>query len=160
MVNFSLEGKTALVTGASRGIGQALALALATSGAFVICASSRSGGCDETLRKIQSEGGQAMALDADLADADAVIKLAEDALSIKGHIDILLNNGGTIFRAPATDFPFDEWRNVLAVNIDSAFLLSPNYWQDDGRTGTRQNHQYCINVKLYRWHHRSCLHRE
>ena len=47
-----------------------------------------------------------MALDADLADADAVVKLAEDALSIKGHIDILLNNGGTIFRAPATDFPF------------------------------------------------------
>ncbi|MFT5382440.1 MAG: 2-deoxy-D-gluconate 3-dehydrogenase, partial [Alteromonas macleodii] len=99
MVNFSLEGKTALVTGASRGIGQALALALDTSGAFVICASSRPGGCDETLRKIQSEGGQAIALDADLADADEVVKLAEDALSIKGHIDILLNNGGTIFRA-------------------------------------------------------------
>lgn len=142
MVNFSLEGKTALVTGASRGIGQALALALATSGAFVICASSRPGGCDETLRKIQSEGGQAMALDADLADADAVVKLAEDALSIKGHIDILLNNGGTIFRAPATDFPFDEWKNVLAVNIDSAFLLS----QTIGKTMVEREQGKIINI--------------
>jgi len=124
MVNFSLEGKTALVTGASRGIGQALALALATSGAFVICASSQAGGCDETLHKIQQEGGDGIALHGDLADADAVIRLAKDALSTKGHIDILLNNGGTIFRAPATDFPFNEWRNVLAVNIDAAFLLS------------------------------------
>lgn len=124
MVNFSLEGKTALVTGASRGIGQALALALAASGAFVICASSQAGGCDKTVHKIQRDGGDAIALNGDLADADAVIKLAKDALSIKGHIDILLNNGGTIFRAPATDFPFNEWKNVLAVNIDAAFLLS------------------------------------
>ena len=79
---------------------------------------------------------------ADLADADAVVKLAEDALSIKGHIDILLNNGGTIFRAPATDFPFDEWKNVLAVNIDSAFLLS----QTIGKTMVEREQGKIINI--------------
>lgn len=142
MVNFSLEGKTALVTGASRGIGQALAIALATSGAFVICASSRSGGCDETLRKIKNEGGHGTALNADLSDADAAVKLAEDALAVRGHIDILLNNGGTIFRAPAAEFPFNEWRNVLAVNIDSAFLLC----QAIGKKMIERGHGKIINI--------------
>lgn len=124
MVNFSLDGKTALVTGASRGIGQALAIALSSCGAFVICASSRPGGCDETLAKIRKGGNEGASLYADLADPEAVKNLARQALEFNGCIDILLNNGGTIFRAPATDFPFSEWKNVMSVNVDSAFLLS------------------------------------
>ncbi len=142
MVNFSLEGKTALVTGASRGIGQALAVALASAGAFVICASSRAGGCDDTLNKIQSAGGTGTSLHADLSSPEAVTKLAEDALSVKGTIDILLNNGGTIFRAPATDFPFNEWKNVLAVNVDSAFLLC----QRIGKAMLEQGQGKIINI--------------
>jgi len=124
MVNFELGGKTALVTGASRGIGQALALSLANAGAYVICSSSREGGCDETLRAIYAARGNAIAISADLSDMDAVTSLAESALSHKGHIDILLNNGGTIFRAPATEFPLDAWQQVMKINLDAAFVLS------------------------------------
>jgi len=121
---FSLTGKTALVTGASRGIGQAIALGMAQAGATVVCASSQSGGTDDTVRKIVDAGGQAISLAADLADEQAVIKLAEDALAVTGSIDVLVNNGGTISRYPATDYPLDAFRQVIDVNLISLFQLS------------------------------------
>lgn len=124
MTDFSLQGKSALVTGASRGLGQAMAIALAQAGARVLCASSNAGGCDETLAQIRSAGGNAEALHADLADAGAVAELANQALATWQGIDILVNNGGTIFRAPALDYPLAEWRRVLQVNLDASFQLS------------------------------------
>ncbi|WOI39109.1 2-dehydro-3-deoxy-D-gluconate 5-dehydrogenase KduD [Alteromonas sp. CI.11.F.A3] len=124
MVNFNLEGKTALVTGASRGIGQALALSLAGAGAHVICSSSQEGGCENTLHKIEAIGGSAQAISADLSDLDAVGNLAKSAIKHGKRVDILVNNGGTIFRAPATEFPLDAWQQVMKVNLDAAFLLS------------------------------------
>lgn len=120
---FSLAGQTALVTGASRGLGQAIAVALAEAGAKVICASSSSEGSRDTVAKITAAGGQALVLAADLSDEAAVEQLAEQALA-QGPVDILVNCGGTIFRAPAHQFPMKEWHKVIAVNLDSAFLLS------------------------------------
>ena len=142
MVNFSLEGKRALVTGASRGIGQALSLALAQAGAHVICASSRAGGCDHTVSKILATGGSANAVSADLSNAEQVAAMAEEAMGLKGNIDILVNNGGTIHRAPATDFPLSAWQHVLAVNLDSAFILS----QAIGRNMIQQQQGKIINI--------------
>ena len=143
MPNFSLTGKRALVTGASRGIGQAMAVALAESGASVICASSREGGCEETLAKIRAvSNAEVTALHADLSDMAAVQKLADDAQAVWGGIDILVNNGGTIFRSPAVDFPLEEWQNVLRVNTDSAFLLS----QQIGRNMIEQGYGKIINT--------------
>lgn len=120
---FSLAGKTALVTGASRGLGQAIAIALAAAGAKVLCASSQPNGCQETLAYIAEANGQALELTADLSDEVAVAALADKALAL-GPIDILVNCGGTIFRAPAHQFPMQEWHKVIAVNLDAAFLLS------------------------------------
>ena len=143
MPNFSLTGKRALVPGASRGIGQAMAVALAESGASVICASSREGGCEETLAKIRAVSNvEVTALHADLSDMAAVQKLADDAQAVWGGIDILVNNGGTIFRSPAVDFPLEEWQNVLRVNTDSAFLLS----QQIGRNMIDQGYGKIINT--------------
>lgn len=143
MPNFSLTGKRALVTGASRGIGQAMAVALAESGASVICASSRKGGCEETHAKIRAvSNAEVTALHADLSDMAAVQKLADDAQAVWGGIDILVNNGGTIFRSPAVDFPLEEWQNVLRVNTDSAFLLS----QQIGRNMIEQGYGKIINT--------------
>lgn len=125
MPNFSLAGKRALVTGASRGIGQAMAMALAEAGADVICASSSANGCDNTVEQISKLGTvNVTQMYADLSDMQAVESMAEQALAQWGGIDILVNNGGTIFREPAVSFPLDAWQRVLTVNLDAAFLLS------------------------------------
>lgn len=121
---FSLEGKTALVTGASRGLGQAIALGLAKAGATVICASSSVGGTSKTLELIKNSGGTAFALAADLSNEKQVEQLANDALLITGKVDVLINNGGTISRYPATEYPMVEFKKVIDVNLNSVFQLS------------------------------------
>ncbi|WP_419571873.1 SDR family oxidoreductase [Rheinheimera sp.] len=121
---FGLNGQKALVTGASRGLGQAIAVALAQAGAEVWCASSGEGGSAETVAQIKAAGGKAHALFADLADADAVLALATQVQQQAGQVDILVNCGGTISRTPAKDFAFSDWQQNLAVNLDATFLLS------------------------------------
>ena len=121
---FSLAGKRALVTGASRGLGRAMALALADAGADVVCSSSTRGGTDTTATAIRALGREAWQTEADLGDRDAVLRLADDAERLAGRIDILVNNGGTIRRAPATEYPLADWDAVLRTNLDSVFLLS------------------------------------
>ena len=127
---FSLEHKWALVTGASRGLGQAIAVGLAEAGANVICASSSNNGCDETLAAIKSIGVKGFSLAADLSNENAVRQLAAEARDISGGINILVNNGGTIFRQPAVEYSMQEWRRVLQVNLDSAFILSQEVGKD------------------------------
>ncbi|KMT63745.1 2-dehydro-3-deoxy-D-gluconate 5-dehydrogenase KduD [Catenovulum maritimum] len=121
---FDLTGKTALVTGASRGLGQAIAVGLATAGADVICSSSSENGCAETVEKIKALGRNATSIAANLDDSDSVRQLAESSIAWQGKLDVLVNNGGTIARHPAVDFPEDEWMKVINVNLNSAFLLS------------------------------------
>ncbi|MEM1326908.1 MAG: SDR family NAD(P)-dependent oxidoreductase [Bacteroidota bacterium] len=121
--SFRLDGKKALVTGASRGIGQALAIGLAAAGAAVICSSSREGGCDETLNKIKENGDSATAIAVNLSDRTALTDFVENV----GDIDILLNNGGTIERYPATDFPMKAWDHVIQVNLSALFYLSQQF---------------------------------
>lgn len=121
---FSLEQKTALVTGASRGLGQAMAIALARAGAFVICSSSTEGGAAETIQSIEASGGKAVGIAADLSDRRQVEQLVEKAIAQTGRLDILVNNGGTIARFPALEYPMDAWDAVLEVNLTAAFRLS------------------------------------
>ncbi|MBC3765675.1 2-dehydro-3-deoxy-D-gluconate 5-dehydrogenase KduD [Neptunicella marina] len=123
MQDFSLTGKTALVTGASRGLGQAIAVAMAEAGANVVCSSSREGGCAETLDLIAKTSQQGFEIAADLSDEKAVMQMAEKAKAFSGDIDILVNNGGTIHRHPAVSYPMAEWRRVLQVNLDASFML-------------------------------------
>jgi 2-dehydro-3-deoxy-D-gluconate 5-dehydrogenase len=121
---FSLEGKRALVTGASRGLGRAIAEALADAGADVVCASSRRGGTDGTAAAVHAIGRRAWQLEADLSDPAAALALDDAAEAEAGPIHILVNNAGTIRRHPAVDHPLDAWREVLATNLDSVFVLS------------------------------------
>jgi len=122
--SFSLDGKRAVVTGSSRGLGKAMAIALAEAGADVVCASSKPGGADETAKSVQSLGRKAWTVSADLADRQAVLRMAEDAQREAGAIDILVNNGGTIARQPAVDYAEAEWDRVINTDLDSVWFLS------------------------------------
>jgi len=139
---FSLDGKRALVTGASRGLGRAMALALAESGADVVCASSKLGGAAETIESICTLGRSAWGVHADLANRDELSAMADEAERVAGQIDILVNNGGSIARHPAVEFPEKEWDRIIHTNLDSVFFLS----QRLGRSMIERQAGKIINV--------------
>ena len=120
---FSLAGKTALVTGASRGIGRAIAEALAAAGADVVCASTRRAGTDATAEAVRALGRRAWQVEADLSHHGAALDLHARADAEAGPVDILVNNVGTIRRHPAVDFPIEDWEHVLRTNLDATFVL-------------------------------------
>lgn len=124
---FSLAGRRALVTGASRGLGRAMADGLARAGADVVVASTTAGGTDETAAAIRAHGREAWQVAADLSDRDAVTAMAEEAERLAGGIDILVNNAGTIRRHPALEFPLEDWEHVLRTNLDAVFLLARHF---------------------------------
>jgi len=120
--DFTLHGRTALVTGARSGIGRACALALAATGADVLCW-GRAGDVGDTADEVKALGRQSRAVGADLADLEATTR--EVGRLLDDHrVDVLVNNAGIIRRAPAGSTPLGDWREVLAVNLDSAFLLA------------------------------------
>ncbi len=120
--DFSLHGRTALVTGARGGIGRACALALAASGADVLCW-GRDSGVRVTADEVEALGRRSWAVGADLADLDATT--AEVARVLDAHrVDVLVNNAGIIRRAPAATASLEDWRAVLTVNLDAAFVLA------------------------------------
>ncbi|MFI5228117.1 MAG: glucose 1-dehydrogenase [Gemmatimonadales bacterium] len=140
--SFSLAGKCALVTGASRGLGRAIAEAFAEAGADVVCASSTSGGADATAAAIRALGREAWTVHADLADRAAVDRLIGEVQRAAPRIDILVNNGGSIARAPAAEYPIAEWDRVLRTNLDSVWLLSQAF----GRQMIERRRGKIINV--------------
>jgi len=119
---FRLDGQKALVTGASQGIGAAIALALAEAGADVAC-HGNSHAPAETADKVRALGRQALALQGDLAQRETAAALVGEAVATFERIDILVNNAGTIRRAPAVDFSEADWDLVLDVNLRSVFRL-------------------------------------
>jgi 2-deoxy-D-gluconate 3-dehydrogenase len=124
---FSLSGRRALVTGASRGLGAAMAVALAEAGADVVCASSRPDGAASTASSICALGRNAWTVHADLANPDERSAMADAAEQAAGTIDILVNNGGSIARYPAESYPEAEWHRVLQTNLDGVFFLSQRF---------------------------------
>ncbi len=121
--SFRLDGRVALVTGASRGLGAAIALALSEAGASVVCHGNATSP-DRTIQEIRAAGGNAVAAMADLAHPSAPAELFEQALSGFGSIDILVNNAGVIRRKPAVDYAEEDWSYILQVNLTAAFRLS------------------------------------
>jgi 2-deoxy-D-gluconate 3-dehydrogenase len=120
---FDLSGKVALVTGASRGLGAAMALALADAGADVAVHASINPP-STTQAAIVAKGRLALSFTANLAKRDETARLVPDVLDAFGRLDILVNNAGTIQRAPAARHPDEMWDELIAVNLTSVFLLS------------------------------------
>lgn len=121
---FKLDGKIALVTGASGGLGQAMALALAEAGSDVAAHCHFEGEAEETCSKIESFGRKSFSVSGDMSDKDAPKSVVEKVVEKFGQIDILINNAGMIRRTPAVDFSEEDWSTVLEVNLSSVFRLS------------------------------------
>ena len=134
---FKLDERVALVTGASTGLGAAIAVALAGAGAHVAChGNTRSP--DATCEQINNAGGAAQAISGDLSRPDTANKLINETLQRFGRLDILVNNAGTIRRAPAVEYSEEDWATVLEVNLSSVFRLSQlaGRWMiENGRGG-------------------------
>jgi 3-oxoacyl-[acyl-carrier protein] reductase len=118
-----LEGKTALVTGGSRGIGGAIASRLAAEGARVaLTYLSRSQGAQERVEAIRAAGGEAFALQADCADPAAIVQAVQTAAERLSGLDILVNNAGLAIVGPLADFAPDAFDRQFAVNVRAVFL--------------------------------------
>jgi len=117
-----LSNRVALITGSSRGIGRATALAFAKEGADVVVNySSRSDRAEEVVSQIRQMGRKAMAIKADVADRDAVDRMVETAIGEFGRIDILMNNAGAIRRAEFLDTSPEDWDIQIRTNLGGAF---------------------------------------
>jgi 2-deoxy-D-gluconate 3-dehydrogenase len=138
---FDLNGKVALVTGSSRGLGAGIALALAEAGASVaVHGSSRIP--EDTLHMLAAMGSPALGLVGDVGEARTCELLVGETVARFGAIDILVNNAGTIRRAPAADHPDEDWQAVIAVNLSSVFRLM----QHAGRHMLKQGSGKIINI--------------
>jgi NAD(P)-dependent dehydrogenase (short-subunit alcohol dehydrogenase family) len=122
---FDLSGKAALVTGASRGIGRAVALGLAAAGADVALSARSEDQLREVAQQVEALGRAAVVLPADAMDPDALRRLAVDAVTGLGHVDVLVNNaGGSSYMGPFTDLRFSGWEKVMRLNVDSIVHLT------------------------------------
>ena len=120
-----LKGQTAIVTGASRGIGKAIAVMFASEGANVVVTARTEYAIDDLAGRIVQSGGSALAVTADLSIDSDLQRIADETLVNYGRIDILVNNAGIIHpRINLVDFDFELWRKVVAVNLEAVALLT------------------------------------
>ena len=139
--SFRLSGKNALVTGSQKGLGAAIAIALAQAGANVAL-HCRSADPKETAESVRASGVGAVSLRGDVADAEVCEELVDGTVRQFGSIDILVNNAGIIRRAPAVEYSAKDWCDVLEVNLNSMFRLC----QAAGRHMLKQGSGKIINI--------------
>ena len=122
---FDLTGKTALVTGGSRGLGLQLAHALGEAGAKVLLSSRKASDLEEAVAELKAAGIDAQWIAADCANEADIRSLADEAIRrLGGHVDILVNNAGAAWGSPAEDHPVDAWDKVMNLNVRGYFILS------------------------------------
>ncbi len=127
-----LDGRVAIVTGASRGIGQAIAELFAAEGAKVACAARTlnegdhqlEGSLSRTVERIEAAGGEALAVQANISEEDDCHRLVEETRAAFGSIDVLVNNAALNYYIPIVDYPANRWKRAFAVNLHAPFMLS------------------------------------
>jgi len=139
---FSLDGKVAVVTGGSRGLGLWMAEGLAEAGADVVLCARKIGPCEEAATAIAGIGVRSLAVACDVTDPDAVKTLVETAVDEFGRIDILINNAGFIWEEPPETASLETWNKTLAINATGTFLCS----QAAGRQMIEQEGGKIINI--------------
>jgi gluconate 5-dehydrogenase len=121
---FDLSGKTALITGGSRGLGLQIAEALGEAGARLVLSSRKAADLEEAAAHLKARGIDASWVAADASDPAQVQHVCDVAMQRLGQIDILVNNAGATWGAPAEDYPLEAWDKVMNLNIRSIFLMS------------------------------------
>lgn len=121
---FRLDGKVAVVTGASSGLGVAFAQALAEAGSDLALGARRVDKLADTARLVEDNGRRALAVGTDVADPESCSNLVALAMQEFGRVDILINNAGTCIHKPALEVTDEEWREVMSVNVDGVWLCS------------------------------------
>ena len=135
---FDLKGKTALVTGGSRGLGLQMAHALGEAGARIMVSSRKAADLEAAVAELQAAGIDARWIAADCAVEEDIRRLADETLERMGRIDILVNNAGASWGAPAQDHPVAAWDKVMNLNIRGYFILSQHVakrWMIDNGGG-------------------------
>ena len=121
---FDLSGRTALVTGGSRGLGLQIAEALGEQGAKIVLSSRKQADLDEAVAHLAGMGIESTAITADLGRAESVQPLVDETMKRLGRIDILVNNAGATWGSPAEDHPLDAWDKVMNLNVRGIFLVT------------------------------------
>jgi NAD(P)-dependent dehydrogenase (short-subunit alcohol dehydrogenase family) len=132
-----LAGKTAVVTGASRGIGRAIALRLAEAGADVALWAREADALHRVAAEVTAAGGRALAIACDITDSAAVAAAADEVRRTLAPVAIVVNNAGTVLRKPTAAISDAEWRHVMAVNLDGTFYVTRAFLSDLTRVSGR-----------------------
>ncbi len=135
MQRFSLEGKTALVTGGAQGIGKAYCEALGGAGAKVAVVDINVKAAEETAHALSKQGIEAIAIETDVTKPDAVQNMVQTVVKTWGKLTIGVNNAGMGMWSDALSMPFDDWRKILALNLDAVFLCAQAEAQVMQKTG-------------------------
>jgi NAD(P)-dependent dehydrogenase (short-subunit alcohol dehydrogenase family) len=139
---FDLSGKTAIVTGGSRGLGKQIAIALAEAGANIVVCSRNINACKEVSDQLQEIGVNALACQCDVSKKGDIEDVIDQTLGTFGKIDILVNNSGVAWMAPVLEITEDQWKNVMDVNVQGTFLFS----QAVARVMIKQGYGKMINI--------------
>jgi len=143
---FRLDGKVALVVGGNKGLGQAMALALASAGADVCVVGRGPAGLEETARAITELGRKGMFIAADVTDEAQVGRMVAQMMEAFGRIDVLVNSQGAVYLQPTIEFDTQEWQRVIDVNLKSLFLCCKHV----GRVMLSQGKGKIINISSVR----------
>ena len=144
---FSIEGKVALVTGGSRGIGEMIAAGFLANGAKVYISSRKADVCDATAERLQQEfGGECISLPANLADVEGCQALADAIAEREEQLDILVNNAGVSWGAPIDEFPENGWDKVFDTNVKGVFFLTQKLLPLLRKSGSAEDPARVINV--------------
>ncbi|WP_226666078.1 SDR family oxidoreductase [Metabacillus litoralis] len=139
---FDLTGKTAIITGGGRGLGEQIAEGLAEAGANIVLCSRKQEACIEVANRLATNGVKAIGLKCDVTNQEDVQKVVKETINEFGQIDILVNNSGATWGAPAVDMPIQAWEKVIDVNVTGTFLMS----QEVGKHMIKQRSGKIINI--------------
>ena len=144
---FSIAGKTALVTGGSRGIGEMIAAGFLNQGAKVYISSRKADACDATAKRLRDiHGGECISLPADISNISGIEGLAGELAAKESSLDILINNAGAAWGAPLDEFPEIGWDKVMDTNVKSVFFLTQKLLPLLRKSASHENPARIVNV--------------